>query len=158
MGNASQVVRGIRDITEKITFTAERSSAFALCARFIAVLEACANADRAPLQALPLRRVLKLLHEHSADDHTLDDMARVAGWSTSHLTRVFRQKMGIAPLGYLQQVRVQRAAQMLIIEAKMPISEIAIRVGYPDAYYFSRIFRKGMGLAPREYRQAHLGR
>ncbi len=158
LGKAPEVVSGIRELTERIASTADRSSAFTMCARLITVLEACAKANRAPLQALPLRRVLKLLHDNMQADHTLSDMARVAGWSTSHLTRVFRQKMGVAPLGYLQQLRVQRAAQMLIIEAKLPISEVALRVGYPDAYYFSRIFRKSMGLAPREYRQAHLGR
>ncbi len=86
----------------------------------------------------------------------LEVLAREAGLSASHYALMFKQKTGRAPVDYLIQLRVQKACQLLDHSA-LRIKEIAMQVGYDDAYYFSRIFKKLMNLSPRDYRMKSKG-
>lgn len=86
--------------------------------------------------------------DQKLDLHTL---AQEAGLSSSHYSLTFRHKTGKSPVDYLIQLRIQKSCQLLDHTA-LSIKEIAIRVGYDDAYYFSRIFKKLMGTSPKAYR------
>ncbi len=81
----------------------------------------------------------------------LENLADEAGLSTSHYSLAFKQKTGRAPVDYLIQLKVQKACQLLD-HSNLRIKEIAVQVGYDDAYYFSRIFKKLMNVSPKEYR------
>lgn len=68
------------------------------------------------------------------------------------LSRRFREAIGVSPLAYLQALRVERARQLL--EAtRLPVTEVAERVGYADVGHFRRVFRREAGLAPGDYRK-----
>ncbi len=82
---------------------------------------------------------------------SLVDLADEAGLSSSHYSLAFRQKTGRAPVDYLIQLKVQKACQLLD-HSNQRVKEIAVQVGYDDAYYFSRIFKKLMNVSPKDYR------
>jgi AraC-like DNA-binding protein len=86
----------------------------------------------------------------------LKDLSAKFGYSISHFSFLFRSKTGYAPLEYLERLRIQRACQYLDLTDKR-IKEIATLVGYEDQYYFSRVFRKIMGISARKYRESGNG-
>lgn len=72
--------------------------------------------------------------------------------SEVHFRRLFKKMYGTSPAKFIQNIRINKAKQLLIDE-KNSISEIAHLCGYEDKFYFSRIFRKVTGLTPSEYRK-----
>lgn len=81
----------------------------------------------------------------------LPELARTAGMSTGHFSRAFRARHGVPPMAYQLALRV-RSAKTLLCFGAMPVGEIARRVGFPDIYTFSRMFRRSEGVSPRTYR------
>jgi AraC-like DNA-binding protein len=70
----------------------------------------------------------------------------------AHQCRIFKQHYGLAPLRYVNESRMTRIKNLLR-DTDQPISAIAEMLGYDNLGYFSRVFRKHVGLAPRDYRQ-----
>jgi transcriptional regulator GlxA family with amidase domain len=83
---------------------------------------------------------------------TLADIARRAGLSASHFCTVFREQTGQTPMDYFIRMKIHKA-QHLLVNSAMTVQEIAQQVGYEDRYYFSRLFRKLLGVPPVEYRK-----
>lgn len=82
---------------------------------------------------------------------TLAEMAAYAGLSESQLSHLFRQQIGHSPLAYFIRLKMQHACSLLAT-TRLSIKEIANAVGYEDAYYFSRLFKKYIGVSPSEFR------
>lgn len=89
------------------------------------------------------------LHEHEAENVTLQAMARFAGLSTFHLCRVFREAVGMTPHAYQTQIRVRRAKSLL--SAGLPITQVATETGFYDQAHLTRHFKHIVGLAPGRY-------
>ena len=86
----------------------------------------------------------------SNPDLSINDFACGLGVSRSSLYLLMKRLYGCAPNSYLQQVRLEMAKNML--EAgHSNVSEIAYRCGFSDPKYFSRLFKKCMGMTPSEY-------
>lgn len=83
---------------------------------------------------------------------TLAEWARAVAWHPVHFARVFKQQTGLNPTRWLEERRMEAARQYLSGTSKT-ISEVAEAVGYADPFYFSRVFRKYYGHAPRHYRK-----
>ena len=66
--------------------------------------------------------------------------------------RRFAQATGMAPLEYVHHVRLEEAKQMLE-SGDQPVESIALDVGYSEASFFSRLFRRKVGLTPAQYRR-----
>ncbi|MCX5661357.1 MAG: AraC family transcriptional regulator [Planctomycetota bacterium] len=115
------------------------------------------NADRGLLAHRPVEPiVLELLRElHSRIERpaTLDELARWSGFSGQHLNRVFRRSLGVTPLRYLMRLRMERAAALLA-DGQWTVRAVATKLGFDDAYYFSRLFRQHMGRSPSRHRTA----
>jgi transcriptional regulator GlxA family with amidase domain len=113
--------------------------------------------QRPPLPAprgLPprmLQRVLEYLDDHLEGGVSLQELASVAGLSTSHFVRSFKRSLGVTPRDYLLECRVRRA-QALLARTDLPVSEIARRCGFADQSHCTRLFRERMGVTPRKYR------
>lgn len=104
-----------------------------------------------------MTETLRFIDENYARDISLAEMAACAGVTQQHLCRVFRKAIRMRPGEYLAQRRVQ-AAQTLIEAGELPLAEIAQRVGFASASYFSTVFRRYMGMPPGEYRRRLKGR
>jgi AraC family L-rhamnose operon regulatory protein RhaS len=74
------------------------------------------------------------------------------GVSENYLSQIFRQETSISPLDYLNRFRISKAKQCLLKNDET-ITQIAVRVGYNDPAYFSRVFRKLAGCSPQAFRQ-----
>ncbi len=70
----------------------------------------------------------------------------------SYLSRLFRQQMGMTLVSYLNQVRLERACELLLT-SNMKIIDIAAATGFASASYFNQAFRKQLGQTPAEFRQ-----
>ncbi len=82
----------------------------------------------------------------------LQRMAAVSGLSPRTFTRRFRSATGLAPLNYLQTLRVEEAKHLLETTAE-PVNRVVESVGYDDAASFRRLFRRQTGVTPSRYRQ-----
>jgi AraC-like DNA-binding protein len=85
---------------------------------------------------------------------TLDAMAEKLGVSTHYLSRVFNQESGFTLVSYLTALRMKKA-KLLLKERRLNISEVAYAVGFETSGYFSRVFRRHVGVSPTEYRRGH---
>jgi AraC-like DNA-binding protein len=99
-----------------------------------------------------VRRALTLMHERSAHPWTLDDLAQQAGLSRTALAERFRDAMGDTPLNHLRVLRMQRAMRLLA-ETDHKLEAVAAEVGYQDAFSFSKVFKRTVGLTPKAFRQ-----
>ena len=82
----------------------------------------------------------------------LSRLAEQLGFSSEYLTKIFKKYNGETPLKYVTKLRIDAAKQMLVNEPAMEIKKIGEYVGYPDSYYFSRVFKSSTGKYPSEYR------
>ena len=96
------------------------------------------------------------LRENLAHAHRLDELAVAAGLSVPHFCALFRRQTGYAPIDFLIRQRIQRACKLLDT-TDASIAAIAAEVGYEDAYYFTRCFRRIVGCPPRSYRRIPKG-
>lgn len=96
-------------------------------------------------------RALSLLHAAPADRWTVSSLARRIAVSRTVLGDRFASVLGVPPMRYLTQWRLQVAAHLLrSTDATMP--EIAGRVGYASEAAFSRAFKRGLGVPPAAWR------
>ncbi|MDR3514983.1 MAG: arabinose operon transcriptional regulator AraC [Azospirillaceae bacterium] len=94
---------------------------------------------------------VKFLNENLHRSLSVKEVAQHACLSPSRLAHLFSAKLGKSIVQWRDEQRVQFACQYLQV-TNDPIKEIAIHIGYEDPLYFSRVFRKHMGLSPTEYR------
>jgi AraC-like DNA-binding protein len=126
---------------------------------FVHAIRAYASSSAAPpkgwLAAMSdkhLSRAIEAMHSGLDRNWSVESLAREASMSRSAFALKFRTVLGQTPLEYLTQWRMYKAGAM-IRSNDTSFSEAAAAVGYGSESSFSRIFRKEMGLAPREYRR-----
>lgn len=108
--------------------------------------------DRASRGSIHFSRFLKLLDEHHKQQWGVADYARHLGVSPSHLNAVSHTHGG-ASAKHLIQHRLLLAARRQLTYTDKPITDIAQSIGFGDASYFTRFFRRGMQMTPKEYRR-----
>lgn len=92
--------------------------------------------------------LVALVTEHSEN---LESLARRAGYSKYHFCHLFKQAVGMPPWAYVLQLKLTRAKELLL-ETRLSVKEIAVRLGFSDADSFSRLFARHAGVPPRNYR------
>ena len=85
-------------------------------------------------------------------DWTLEEMAKLAGFSVSHFSWLWSERYGYSPKAELLQKRLDMAEQMLVC-SQLSVSEIAECCGFRSIYYFSKCFKKNRGISPRKFAQ-----
>ncbi len=113
--------------------------------------EAAPAGDAATVQAI-LAELRARLAEPALRPESL---AARHGWSASTFRRRWSATQPESPARTLQGLRLQLACRLLV-ESTLPVRAIATRAGFADEFYFSRRFRRELGLAPRAYRRAYL--
>jgi len=112
-----------------------------------------------PSGVLSASEPLDLAHIHStmlAHVHQqleLDTLAAEANLSKFHFIKKYKALTGTTPINHFIHLKIERACQLLDVSG-LSIGEVSYAVGYDDAYYFSRIFKKVMGLSPSQYRSS----
>ena len=94
------------------------------------------------------------VQKHFRDKICLEDIAAPLGISTGYLTREFKKETGVTVQDYINQVRVERAANLLIY-SDFTLSAIADYVHFPTQSYFGKMFKRYKGMTPNEFRKKH---
>lgn len=97
-----------------------------------------------------VEKAIAYVNEHYCEKITLTGIAQMVGVSSSYFSTMFSRLTGENLIAYITRLRIEKAAE-LIRSDSFSLTETAFMVGYEDYAYFSRIFRKAMGVSPRDY-------
>lgn len=100
----------------------------------------------------PIRNAQAYIEENYIQPITLEEIAKYVGLNEAYLSSIFKKQVGKSLIDYLTYVRIQHAKELLIDRDKS-INEIAENVGFNDAKYFTKRFKKFTGISPNEYRK-----
>lgn len=99
------------------------------------------------------RRCIELMRARLSDDLTLDELAAEAQLSSFHFARMFKQSVGVPPRVYLTRLRIEKACELLE-HTDLPVTQIALEVGYSSNQVLARVFLKHIRWSPSDYRRA----
>ena len=101
-----------------------------------------------------VHRALAFMASNGHRALTVAEIAEHCDCSSSRLSHLFREEVGMAPVRFHEHQRLQRAADLLR-ETTLTVGSVAAEVGFDDAFYFSNRFRKQFGASPRAFRNQH---
>lgn len=102
-------------------------------------------------QNLGLEPAVSYMHDHYDEDIYMTSLAGMCFLGSSQFINRFKKCYGTTPVNYLTTLRIDKAKYYLLKSDKS-ISEIASLVGYDDASYFTRVFKRNEGMTPKEYK------
>ncbi|MFD0693690.1 response regulator [Paenibacillus sp. GCM10027628] len=103
--------------------------------------------------AATIEKVRTYIEEHIGEDLSLVRLAGMIHFNPSYLSRLFKQECGVNLSEYIDEVRIERAKEMLKQE-ELKIAEVGARLGYETHHSFTRFFKKSTGVTPLEYRES----
>jgi AraC-like DNA-binding protein len=98
-----------------------------------------------------LEPVVRHLERHYTATVSMEQMADLAGLSSTHFNREFKRLFGMSPTRFLHSLRIEKARQLLV-STRRTLAQIALDTGYHDQSHFTRHFRRLTGLTPRAFR------
>lgn len=105
-------------------------------------------------EAKPIRMAKKYINDNYNQSLTLEMVSKEIGFNPTYFSTVFKKETGMNFSDYLKKIRVENAKEMLLNTEKL-IEDISFEVGYADIKYFSRLFKKMMGVTPTEFRKLY---
>jgi AraC family transcriptional regulator len=105
------------------------------------------------LQVWRLQRVVVYIETHLADQVTLLDLSREAGFSPMHFASQFRTATGLRPHDYLLRRKVEES-QILLLTTAMPIVDIALNFGFLSQAHFTTVFKRIVGSPPLRWQHS----
>jgi AraC-like DNA-binding protein len=99
-----------------------------------------------------LREIVQLIREHPQENYTLRELAHRAHVSLSHFKRIFKAETGLAPWEFILQGKIDTAKARLS-ETDLPVTQIALGLGFVSSQYFATVFRRMTGMTPTAYRR-----
>lgn len=107
-----------------------------------------------PMDRQRLGRVVDYIEAHLTADLTLAELALQAGLSKFHFSRLFKDATDFTPHRYVQQRRIERAAQALRRRG-VAIAAVAVEFGFADQSHFTRVFKQVKGVTPKQFLALH---
>lgn len=105
---------------------------------------------------IDLDKIHSLMEAHLTTQLDLDTLAKSANLSKFHFSKKYKELTGNSPIQHFLHMKMERACYLLDISERT-IASISEELGYEDAQYFSRLFKKVIGISPREYRKLDRG-
>lgn len=141
------VQEGLRD-AEEAEFALLSGLWRLLCSlgRYFRISGAEANYDS------PLVLARQYLQNHYREKVSIPELAGLVALTPNYLSAAFRRKFGLSPIKYLNQLRAS-AACSLLASSEYPLKAISSLVGFEDIYYFTKVFKKVIGVPPFAYRR-----
>ncbi len=99
-----------------------------------------------------INRVIDFVDAHLLEDFYLERLARVACFSPFHFHRIFGAMMGETLQRYVQRLRLEKAAGMLLADPRRSVTEIALDTGFASSATFARAFRNEFGMSASDWR------
>lgn len=101
-----------------------------------------------------LSKSLTHIHLHYSEKIKIEDLARLENISVSRYNEIFKNIIGIPPLKYIINLRLQNACSLLST-TNMSVGQIAESVGFSEAHFFSKLFKKHIGCPPSKYKYTY---
>ncbi|HOO27033.1 MAG TPA: response regulator [Lachnospiraceae bacterium] len=122
------------------------------------ILSACRNVvqDKEKQYTSSVEKAKAYMTERYNKDISLDDVSREVDISPYYFSKLFKEETGENFIEYLTGIRIEKAKQLLS-GSTLPMKEICAAVGYSDPNYFSRIFKKNVGVTPTEFKEGMTG-
>lgn len=102
-----------------------------------------------------LNKVIYFMKCNLHKSFRIGELATIFECSSSNLYRLFKHHIGTPPQDFFIHLKMERARKYLI-QSRLKVKEIGLRLGYEDPYYFSRVFANHTGLSPANYRKEEL--
>ncbi len=118
---------------------------------FMRLLHELSRCRSGPQRPQDIERAVCYFHENFSAPVQVSHLARAAGLSRYHFSRLFRKICGETPAAWLQEQRLQLAITLLH-EPGLGLEEVAVRSGFANANYFGKMFRKAFGISPGVFR------
>lgn len=99
-----------------------------------------------------LESIIEEIRKNYKDNITLTKLAERYNISAGHLSSLLKEELGMPFSEYITSKRIQRAKELLDDES-LSVDAIAIEVGYKDYFYFTKVFKKAVGISPSKYRK-----
>ncbi len=99
---------------------------------------------------------LNYIYAHVNDRITIDDLADHLDTSTSHISRLFKEELGISPSDYIRNVKLDKAKNLLRF-SDYSIIEISNYLSFSSQSHFSKLFFEDTGMTPKKYRETYYG-
>lgn len=110
-----------------------------------------------PLKSDLVTEAVRYIEDNGHQPLTLELLAQELACSVGYLSKRFKEKMRTSPMHYWGEVRVNKAAKLLV-QTDATLQEIAEHVGYPDGHSLSRSFKRYKGISPAQFRQKQQGK
>jgi AraC family transcriptional regulator len=123
-----------------------------LLSELIAAAERPQSTARGGLAAWQIRWVREHMEAHIGDDVSLATLADLVDLSPNHFCSAFKTSTGEPPHRSFVRMRIERAKEMLS-ERQVPVTQIALDLGFGSSAHFSTVFRKHVGMTPTEFRR-----
>ena len=157
-GHSSEVQQRLNTALERFRLRFDlQSSAFEVAG----VAEEMLNVIFAELESRQLysgddlKKVLNYIDRNIKRGVTLDMAAAYVGMSASYFSKFFKKYMGVNFITYVTDRKIEAAKDMLV-NTDRPVVNIAYDLSYSETNYFSKTFKKKVGVTPTEYREQHL--
>ncbi len=98
-----------------------------------------------------IRRSIDYMNKNLGKKLSLAQISEEAGFSPTYFTTIFRKETNYSPLTYFSHLKIVKACEFLDF-TRQKVKEISFSLGYSDPYYFTKDFKKRMGISPRQYR------
>lgn len=107
--------------------------------------------DESTTQDRHVTMVIRYMYQHLKENLTLEEISEEVQLSKSYLNAVFKAQTGRSPVEFFIHLKMQEACKLLK-STDLYIYEVSAELGYADQYYFSRIFKKVVGVSPKDYK------
>ncbi|QAY66585.1 AraC family transcriptional regulator [Paenibacillus protaetiae] len=85
----------------------------------------------------------------------IKELAACIGVTPQYLCLLFKKSVNMRPMVYVNRERINRSKELMFYESRIPLHEIARRVGFDSASYFSSVFKKQEGITPEQFKKLH---
>ncbi|RKW37086.1 MAG: AraC family transcriptional regulator, partial [Lachnospiraceae bacterium] len=109
------------------------------------------NSANENLQESQKSAIKKYIKENYKRDISAGDVAGILGYSDVYFSKIFKQLFDDTFINYLTKVRIDKA-KVLLKDVGFNIKEVGASVGYTDSNYFTKVFKRAVGMSPSEYR------
>lgn len=103
--------------------------------------------------ATAIKKALRFIRERYASEFSLSEVAEAAGLSAAYFSKVFKSELGESFSEHVNRLRIERAV-ILLTGSELSLAEIAGQVGFEDQSYFTKVFKRIIGISPGRYRES----
>jgi YesN/AraC family two-component response regulator len=99
-----------------------------------------------------IRKSIDFMNKNLGEKLSLNQISKEVGYSPTYFTTLFKKETNYSPLSYFSHLKIVKACEFLDY-TRIKVKEISYTLGFTDPYYFTKDFKKKMGMSPRQYRK-----